>query len=404
MRFPFSVCSLTAFLFLFIIALPLSAQSRKELVDRRKRLLDEIKQTEQELQKTQKNKTAELDRYFAMQKQVQKRQQLIATLQEEVDAAQASIDRSNEVLFSLENDVDRLRQEYADMLRVAYRHKLNQTYLLFLFSANSINDAFRRWQYLRQYDRFRKRQAALIVETQQMLRHKAEQLAARKAEKIQLLTSAQEQRSLLNRELQDKDRLLKNLKADEGRLVSELERQRQAHEQLNNAIEAVIREEMARKRKTSRTPEAVAASNAEEIADAGASGNFLRRKGSLPWPVNDGEITRSFGTQPHPTIKSVQITNNGIDIRTTERSSVFAVFEGEVAGTQYIPGYQYMVILRHGQYYTVYSNLEEIFVKRGESIAARQPIGRLGNRKPEVHFEVWRDKQRLDPVLWVSKP
>lgn len=387
------------------LSLPLAAQTRKELVDKRKRLIEEIRETETSLKKTQEDKEQTLTRFFALQNQIQKRQLLVTTLRAEIEFTHESIERTREVLASLEDDIVRLKREYAGMLRTAYRQKVNQSFLLFLFSANGLNDAFRRWQYLRQYDRFRRRQADLIAETQHTLEAKTRQLEQRRLEKEQLLLSEQNQKELLGRELQDKDRLLKGLKSDESRLVAELERQRRAHEQLNSAIETIIQDEMARKRKAARTTEALAATGAESPGAAGASNTgFEGRKGSLPWPVNEGEITRYFGTQSHPSIKTVKITNNGIDIRTEVESNVFAVYDGQVAGTQYIPGYQYMIILQHGTYYTVYSNLEEIYVKRGDRVSAQEPIGRLGSRKPEVHFEVWREKERLDPTQWVNKP
>jgi len=183
-------------------------------------------------------------------------------------------------------------------------------------------------------------------------------------------------------------------------LVADLDEQRRAHEELNTAIEEVIKAEMARKRKEARQPDALAAANAK--ADASLSSNFTSNKGALPWPVKSGEIIRQFGTQPHPTIKTVKITNNGIDIRTDSESEVFSIFEGLVAGTQFVPGYLNMVIVQHGEYYTVYSNLEEIYVKRGDQLRSGETIGKVGSKKPEVHFEVWREKQRLNPVDWVD--
>jgi murein DD-endopeptidase MepM/ murein hydrolase activator NlpD len=156
-----------------------------------------------------------------------------------------------------------------------------------------------------------------------------------------------------------------------------------------------------------RKPEALNATKEkeEEISaeDIGLSKDFSQRKGKLPYPVADGYITRSFGTQPHPTLKGVKINNNGVDIRTDKASDINVVFAGTVVGTQFVPGYQNTVIVQHGEYYTVYSNLEEVLVKRGEKIVANQMIGRLSKDKPEVHFEVWREKERLNPVGWISQ-
>ena len=131
---------------------PLPAQNRQELENKRQQLLMEIRETEAMLKETKKTKAATLDQYLALQNQIRKRQQLINTLHEEVDYANASIHRANEVLAALSNDVARLKEEYANIIRTAYRHKINNSFLLFLFSADSFNDAFRRWQYIRPYD------------------------------------------------------------------------------------------------------------------------------------------------------------------------------------------------------------------------------------------------------------
>ncbi len=392
---------------LLILFLPASllAQNRRELEEKRQQLLMEIRDTEASLKETKKNKAATLDQYLALQNQIRKREQLINNLHEEIDYSNASIGRANEVLAALGNDVARLKEEYANIIRTAYRHKLNNSFLLFLFSAESFNDAFRRWQYIRQYDRYRKKQARLILETQDMLARKARQLEEKLEEKEQLLASQEQQQQLLSRELKDKNRILKELNTSEGRLVAELEERQKSHDALNQAIEAVIREEMARKRREARAADALAGGGLAELPDENAplSSNFQGNQGRLPWPVKHGYITRHFGKQPHPQIRSVQITNNGIDIRTDEQANVYAVFEGKVAGTQFIPGYKNTVILQHGRYYTVYSNLEEAFVQRGDKVDTREPIGKLSKDKPEVHFEIWLEKKRLNPVQWVAE-
>ena len=134
---------------------------------------------------------------------------------------------------------------------------------------------------------------------------------------------------------------------------------------------------------------------------------FLQNKGRLPWPVKDGVITSFFGKQAHPTIKTIEITNNGIDIQTDANAEIRAIHEGKVVGRQFIPGYEYMVILQHGNYYTVYSHLDEVFVDKGEPVKSKQVIGKVSTNAAtgaaEVHFEIWKEKERLDPTDWVKK-
>jgi septal ring factor EnvC (AmiA/AmiB activator) len=342
------------------------------------------------------------------------------------------------VITALENDLSHMREEYGQMVRGAFRRKMLTNPLVFIFSAESLNQAFRRWLFLRKYDRLRKEQSRAIAETQEMLRRKMSGLASVKKEKEELLVSLQGQQSTLSSELAQKDQLLKTLAQDESRLKKELLEKQKTHEALNQAIERIIQEEVQRRLEESRKPRTntapkpsaakpsaskpSASSNPadsrkepekpaaapEEAAKVDAiSNNFVRQRGRLPWPVENGIITRPFGRQKHPTIKSVEITNNGIDIRTENGSSVKSVFEGQVAGVQFIPGHDYTVIIQHGDYYTVYSNLSETFVNKGDKVSARQSIGQVSTNpitgSSELHFELWQEKERMNPAIWIKK-
>jgi murein hydrolase activator len=394
-------CQAALLLAYLLLALPLAGQNRKELESRRQQLMLEIRQTESQLKETKKNKAATLDQYLALQNQIRKRQQLVSTLRREIDYANAGMQRSREVLAALSVDVERLKTEYAQIIRTAYRHKISNSFLIFIFSADSFNNAFRRWQYIRQYDRYRRKQARLIMETQEALTRKNLQLEQRKKEKEQLLASQEEQQQLLSQELGDKNLILKALNTSESKLAKDLDAQQKAHETLNDAIEAVIREEITRAKREARSADAPAgAAPAESLP---LSNDFQKNRGRLPWPVNSGYITRQFGKQPHPTVPSIQISNNGIDIRTEDGAQVFAVFEGRVAGVQFIPGYKNTIIIQHGNYYTVYSNLEEVYVERDDQVERQKLLGKLGADKPEVHFEIWLEKKRLNPIDWVAR-
>ncbi len=411
-------------IFLVLVALLLAMgagiaqQSRKELEDKRKKLLKDIEQTSSLLKQTKQDKAATLSRYVTLQKQINKRQQLVETLQKEMSYLLENVERTATVVLALSDDTERLKIEYTKIARHAYRQRLMHSKWLFLLSAKSFNDAFRRWQYLRQYDRYRQKQARLILDTQQMLLGKIKTLEDRKREKENLLGAEKRQSQLLGLEMQAKNRLLEDLKGDEARLARDLEGKQAAATKLNNAIEKVIREEMERIRREERLAAAASsgasASSGKTAATptatpevASISKDFQNNKGRLPWPVKNGVITGHFGRQPHPTIPNIEIVNNGIDIRTDDGAQVRAIFEGTVVGTQFIPGFDYMVILQHGSYYTVYSNLEEVNVKKGDKVDIRQTIGKVStDRKDntsEVHFEIWKEKTRLNPQDWVGK-
>jgi len=393
------------FLFLLLALPALHSQNRRELEDKRKSLLREIDKTSTQLDKTKATKAANLNRYLALQSQIKKRRQVIRTLQDEIEHAEAGIQRAQEVTIALSEDIEQLRKDYAGLLRRAHRMRQSQSGLLFLFSANSLNDAFQRWQYLRQYERHRRRQAALIEETRTALQARTEQLEHRIEEKQRLLGTQEQQRELLDREMEDKDRTIQVLKKDESKLAAQLEKHQKSHQKLNDAIEFVIREEVTKKKQAARNPETLKNFSAKSAADEereDAISPFSKKKGKLPWPVSGGSVVRKYGQQPHPTLKNVQITNNGIDIRAESRAAVSVVFEGKVVGVQFIPGYKNTVVVQHERYYTVYSNLQDVSVSKGEELRAGQDIGSLSSETPELHFEVWREKQRLNPASWIQ--
>ena len=388
-----------------------TAQIIKDLEDRRRKLIKDIQLTSNLLNKTTKTKAAALDHYITLRKQIQQRELLVSTIRKEIEVTDLSMNRASDVVESLTGDIDRLEKEYGKLLRRAYRKKKNNSDLGFVFSAESINQGFQRWQYLKQYDEYRKKQALLIIETKETLIIKKIQLRETKIDKERLIVSVEKQANILNAELGDKSKLLRTLRKDEKRLKSELRKKRTDHEGLNKAIEKAIIKDMAARRKNERDKKVTKKDINKKPQRNGAvalkrlTGDFKNNQGRLPQPVENGLVTRRFGKQQHPTLPGVQITNNGIDIRTERNAKVFSVFEGKVVSKQFIPGYQNMLIIQHGDFYTVYSNLGEVFVKKEDSVGTMENIGTVAmDRKTnvsEVHFEVWKDKTRLNPENWV---
>ena len=391
-------------LLLFLLIPSLEAQERERLEERRKQLLQDIELTSELLEETQQNRAATMEHFLTLQRQIQKRRLLIETLQSEIELAEASIATAQDINEALQDDLDRLLQEYELIARAALRQKINKSATLFVFSAPTVNEAFRRWQYIRQYDRYRKKQARLIIETRAMLDSRLLELEEEYLAKGALLTSEEQQAELLADEIRSYDNLLAELQNDEAQLATDLREKQTAHQKLNAAIESIIREEMARSRRENRSPDAL--SGQEETQAEIVSGAFEQNRGNLPWPVVNGVVTGYYGRQPHPTLQNVTVENNGIDIRTDQSAEVRAVFRGEVVGTQFIPGHNYMLILKHGNFYTVYSNLEEVLVKRGDQVTLKQPIGRVSKdirtNTSKLHFEVWQDKERMNPLHWLS--
>jgi septal ring factor EnvC (AmiA/AmiB activator) len=386
----------------------LQGQSRSELEDKRRNLLKEIERTSKLLDQTKQNKAATLERFIALQNQINAREKLIETLETELQYVENRISRTIDVISSLEADIDALQQEYGDLLRMAYRQKMNKSNLFFLFSSRSFNEAFQRWQYIKQFEEYRKKQAVLIMKTQETLARKISHLEEQRLEKEDLLLTQEEQKRLLLKEFQSKDKILQSLKSDETRLVKELQKQREAHERLNEAIERIIREEVAKNRREARRTEGSSSESLPSSPEVSRLSNaFSDNRGKLPWPIDKGIISRRFGKQEHPSIPSLTITNNGIDFLTEPEARVKAVFRGTVVGKQFIPGYDYTLIVQHGNFYTVYSHLEELFVDRGSTVETGMLLGiaKLDEKvkRAKVHFEVWHNKVRQNPETWLSR-
>ncbi len=353
---------------------------------------------------------------MALQNQIERREKLIQSIENEITASENGIERNAAVIASLNRDVRKMQVEYGRTVRSAFRRKMLSNPLLYILSADNLNQAFRRWLFLRKYDNFRKKQADAIADTREMLSKKILSLEDTRREKETLLMSLRGQKTILTTEMADKSDLLLTLSQDEQRLQTDLKKKQAAHEALNRAIEKVIQDEINRRTAEARrtSPSQTQAKNAPansppaaaEVEDKISIG-FRSKQGQLAWPVENGFISRAYGRQKHPTLKNIEITNNGVDIRTDNGAAVNAVYEGKVAGVQFIPGHDYTVILQHGNYYTVYSNLAETSVTKGDAVRNRQTLGRVSTNTAtgasELHFEVWHQKERQNPAGWLRK-
>jgi len=409
------------------------AQTKKELEDKRKQLIRDIQVTDKLLAKTTQTKEATYDRFMALQNQIGSREKLVSTLSDEIVEADNGIMGSNNQIELLNADLARMRIEYGQLVRHAFRRKMLTNPLLFLLSAENLNQAFRRWIFLRKYDDFRRKQAAAMAAARLALQQRIADLAETRTQKAELQGSIQSQQEILTHEMKAKDLMVRTLEKDEERLKADLKEKERTREVLNQSIERVIAEEVRKsieearkaKAKPAAPPSTVvnpaksppvaakpaspntAVSAPEVVVEDNFSRDFQQNRGKLPWPVENGFIARGYGTQKHPTLKNIEITNNGVDIRTEESAIVYAVFAGRVAGVQFIPGHDYTVIIQHGMFYTVYANLSETSLNKDEQVRGRQPIGRVSNNAitgaTELHFELWNQKERLNPALWIKK-
>ena len=378
---------LTFIFFIFLFIVIGHGQTKSELETKRTTIQSEIEQIGKRLQKTKENRKEALNNYLSLQSKIQKRAQLIETLELENQLLSQRVKRTSEVIISLEEDTKILEKEYGALLRQALRQKLSDSYISFIFAAKDFNEALRRWRYMNQYRAYRARQAQIIKETKTSLLRKKETLKKLSLEKEKILSEQLFQQEQLNLESRRRNKMYQSLKSNENKLRAELKDQQDVAFQLKSAILNLIDDSPI---ETSTT------------ISGDLNLEFQSAKTKLRRPLDDGIVVRFFGKQQHPTIKRIEIVNNGIDILGNGSTSVSAVFNGQVSGEFTLPNGKKSVLIKHGEYYSVYSNLDQVFIAKDEQIKTGQEIGQLSPVENTLHFELWRQKTRLNPEDWLS--
>lgn len=419
------------------------AQSSVDLRNQRQRLTKEIELLNKTLQKTSSSKTLSIKQVNALLAQIKLREQKISTIASEMTLINREIRKNSQEIKKLEEELHELKKNYASMIQFAFRNKSGYNKLMFLFAAKDFNQAFKRVKYLQQFSESRKNQAKEIESKQQELKTKLAQLERNKKEKASLIQAQETEKKTLSKQKSEKDSAVSNFASQEKEYKQEITKKQQESARLSRAIQAAIKKEIEEERKRAeaarKAAEAVAAAKAKAEADkaraegrpveapkvvekkeesksaanilsatpeaAKLSSDFTSNRGRLPWPVENGIVTQNFGQ--HTYGKNVTVNNDGINIRTNDGQVVRAVFDGVVSSVVQMQGAGYAVIIRHGKYFSVYSNLKSVSVKRFQNVTVKQAIG-VAARDPiegvsEVHFEIWEGTSPLNPTPWLAR-
>jgi murein hydrolase activator len=390
---------------------PLKAQSRKELEIQRRQKEKEIRLTRRLLNETSQKQRRTLKYLNVLEKQIRTREELIANLQNQLHLINLNIMQTSDLADALGKDLESLKKEYARLLYYMYKNRNRYNLLTFVFSANSYNEAYKRLKFTRYYTGFRKKQFEIIQKTQSSLSEKITILKEQQAEKQIVLEQLGVQKRELENDKADKSQLAESLKGQKDELKKQLREQQRVAQKLDNAIRNVIKREMLKNTKAGTTSKS---NKKTELPDADLtpeilklSSEFAANRSKLPWPVERGYISEYFGTQNHPSIENVIVNNSGIKIRTPKNSGVRTIFSGEVSYVIEIPGANHSVIVKHGKYFTVYSNLKSISVKRGDKIRIKQQIGTVGESlqtgETELELQVWKGGEKLNPAQWIYR-
>ena len=401
---------------LFQLFTPLYGQNKKaELTNEKKKLEQEIAQQRALLKQTQKNRKASLREMQLISSQVKKQEKLIATINGEISCIEGDIASNSQEIRQLENRLDVLKKNYAQAVYITYKYRNLLNKASFIISANSIGQAIRRIRYLQEYSSVLKKDVRQILETQQTLHKKEEDLQLSMHNKQQLLQDGNRKKEQLAKQQQEKNRIVSNLKKQEGQIQKEINKKIERQKAVNAAINKIIKEEIAKSNKNaakttsksgSTAPAATPAHMTLTPTESALASDFESNKGKLPWPVERGSIVTPFGPYSHSEISSIRIPNDGINIATEKGGKVRAVFNGTVSGVATI-GESKVVIIRHGNYLTVYSNLGEVYVQKGSKVTTKQTIGSVyteaGENSAELHFEIRKESTPLNPGLWIKR-
>jgi murein hydrolase activator len=413
------------FLICVVASLSVSAQSSEQLKRDRDRLTDELEKLKRELNETVDNKKSTIKQLNILRAQINLREKKIDNINAEVRNLNSEITENTNTVHSLEQQLKQLREEYKAMVLFAYHNKSGYNKMMFVFAAKDFNQAYKRLKYLQEFADYRKRQAGYIEEKEKELYGRIVQLDRTKTEKRNILLEQQKEKENLSKERSSQQKVASSLSKQEGQLKTAQRDLQRKISATTRAISVAINREIAEARRKAEEAARVAAAKAKaankdapesapvarkttaEVLNstpeaAALSSSFLGNRGRLPWPVTTGIPIQGFGNNM---VDGIMIPNDGIDIRTSSGAAVRAVFEGEVTTVKDIMGTS-LVIVKHGEYFTAYSNLRSVNVREGQKISTKQNIGTVATDgatgETVVQFKLYKGQTAVNPETWLA--
>ena len=398
---------LAVFGLLFIVITTTVAQkkSRKDLERERERNLKKIKETSKVLEETKEQKSATISQLHLLNDQIEQREIVINSMSSEVSILEQEIAEQKMIIKALDEDLKGLKEEYAQLIYLGYKHLNGYDKLIHILSADNIGQMLRRNSYFKQYAHARTYQLEEIQNVALAMKSYERRLADKQAEKTGLLHAKTIETENLTNTKNQQNTVLKQLASKEEKLKKDLIESQKADEKLQKLIKDLIaaeRKKAIEKAKVSSSTANKATAEKNILLSTSFEGNM----GKLPWPVQNGRVSNHFGRQAHPVLKGVFVDNLGVDILTVQNEDVKAVFGGKVITVAEVPGMHKIVMIQHGEYFTVYAKLREVKVAIGEEIAVKQSIGSVYTNKDgesELQFQIWKNETKLNPEVWLRK-
>ena len=424
-----------AFLLWGVLAIP-SADAQKtssQLKKDKQKIEKEIANTQSLIKKNEKNQKASLQQIAVLRQQISNREKLITTLNQEIIRMEEEQEQNQQEILNLQKKLDYMKADYAQVVYMAYRNRKLMDKVTFILAADDFSQMFRRIRFYTIFSENVRTQADKIAQTQAELKEKNEQIIAMKQEKLNLLSGKESEIKKLESDRRAKTRSSEQLKKQSTELKAQLEEKQRQRKNIDAAIKKAIQAEIAaaNAKRAAEAKNKAASTSTGSSSKPAASGStttaanpratatitltpeertlnnsFVSNKGSLPWPVAKGAKVGDFGNYAHPDVPSVMIENRGIDIMTDAGAPVRAVYQGEVTAVMDVMGTK-VVIIRHGEYISVYQNLATVSVKKGTKVSTKQTIGTVGKSATsntyELHFEIWKNDSYLNPNSWLAR-
>ncbi|MGY5352347.1 murein hydrolase activator EnvC family protein [Wenyingzhuangia sp. IMCC45533] len=384
---------------------------QKELEKKRAQLQREIVRVNELLFSTQKQSKDVLQTLEDLNKKIQVRSDLIAAISEEANYLEVLVAKNQAKLDELNKELEALKEDYAQMILKSYKSKSEQNKLMFLLSSNDFFQAYKRFRYMKQYANFRKKQGDSIVVKAEKVADLKRKLEIQKRQKESLVRKNKQEALKIEQEKKGQEDLVKKIKSKERTYISQIKKKQKEEREIEKEIERVVREAIAAANKSKKTTKKVDAnvkSSGFVLTPEGKAlaNRFEQNRGKLPWPVYEGVVTRKYGVIPHPTLGGIKIDSKGIHITTKNNASARAVFKGKVLAIQSVSG-RHAVYVQHGNYISLYNNLDKVYVTKGQEVVLKQSLGTVFKDKltgkTTLKFQIWKDTQRQNPTYWLAR-
>lgn len=383
----------------FFFGLSVAAQDRTKLESDKLNNIEKLKLTRSLLDNTRQEYQSGSNSISILNRGIRYRESLIGNYEDELNLLDYYVKEKEALIKENEEILDGLKADYGRIIKASY-HNLDEEYwIMYLLSSQDINQGYQRIKYIKYLNDYRRRLFDDIIEKNDYLALQVDSLILLKTEKVKTLENLEEEKGKLLKDRGQKSRMVSQLKNKEAQLIAEIKKRESIQKEIENAIRKLIEEEA---RKARAANKAYALTPGEKLI----GDDFGKNMGGLPWPTEQGIITGEYGLRNHPVLSGIKINSNGIDISTVKDAPVRAVFRGEVTKVVAIMGANYMVIIKHGNFRTIYQNLVDVKVKVGDMVETKEYIGKVGSderTEPIIHFELWEKMETRNPETWLSK-